>query len=123
MLAILWGGGMLVNFAWHRLATNPKPKELPGTLEFGWGFIDNIPILWLVLARGADRGLALLLERTGAHPEPGAHGDRRCGGGLRRPVTAFRSIFGPRWRLRSSSQMPAYAQIEDQLATRIESVS
>jgi GntR family transcriptional regulator len=36
-------------------------------------------------------------------------------------VTAFRSIFGPRWRLRRGSAVPAYAQIEDQLATRIES--
>jgi amino acid transporter len=49
VLAILWGVGMLVNFAWHRAATNPKPKELPGTLKFGWSFIDGIPILWLVL--------------------------------------------------------------------------
>jgi amino acid transporter len=49
VLAILWGGGMLINFAWHRAATNPKPNELPGTLEFGWDFIDGIPILWLVL--------------------------------------------------------------------------
>ncbi len=36
-------------------------------------------------------------------------------------MTAFRSIFGPRWRLRPGSAVPAYAQIEDQLATRIES--
>jgi amino acid transporter len=49
VLAILWGVGMLVNFAWHRVATNPKPKELPGSLKFGWSFIDGIPILYLVL--------------------------------------------------------------------------
>jgi len=36
-------------------------------------------------------------------------------------VAAFRSIFGPRWRLRPGSAVPAYAQIEDQLAGRIES--
>jgi amino acid transporter len=49
VLAILWGLAMLVNFAWYRVATNPKPKDLPGTLKFGWGFIDGIPIQWLVL--------------------------------------------------------------------------
>ncbi len=32
-----------------------------------------------------------------------------------------RRIFGPRWRLRPGSSVPAYAQIEDQLAARIES--
>jgi hypothetical protein len=31
------------------VATNPKPKELPGSLKFGWSFIDGIPILYLVL--------------------------------------------------------------------------
>lgn len=33
----------------------------------------------------------------------------------------LRRIFGPRWRLRPGSPVPAYAQIEDQLAARIES--
>ena len=36
-------------------------------------------------------------------------------------MTRLRSIFGPRWRLRPGSSVPAYAQIEDQLAVRIES--
>src|SRR5919205_1220238 len=36
-------------------------------------------------------------------------------------MTRLRSIFGPRWRLRPGSAVPAYAQIEDQLAARIES--
>jgi GntR family transcriptional regulator len=36
-------------------------------------------------------------------------------------MTRLRSIFGPRWRLRLGSSVPAYAQIEDQLAVRIES--
>ncbi len=36
-------------------------------------------------------------------------------------MAALRSIFGPRWRLRPGSAVPAYAQIEDQLAGRIES--
>jgi GntR family transcriptional regulator len=36
-------------------------------------------------------------------------------------LNALRRIFGPRWRLRPGSPVPAYAQIEDQLAARIES--
>jgi GntR family transcriptional regulator len=36
-------------------------------------------------------------------------------------MSRLRSIFGPRWRLRPGSSVPAYAQIEDQLAVRIES--
>jgi amino acid transporter len=47
VLALVWGGAMLINFAWHRVATNPKASEIPG-LSFP-GFLDNIPILWLVL--------------------------------------------------------------------------
>src|SRR6201995_1208960 len=47
VLALVWGGAMLINFAWHRVATNPKASEIPG-LSFP-GFLDKIPILWLVL--------------------------------------------------------------------------
>ena len=47
VLALVWGGSMLINFAWHRVATNPKASEIPG-LSFP-GFLDDIPILWLVL--------------------------------------------------------------------------
>jgi GntR family transcriptional regulator len=36
-------------------------------------------------------------------------------------VSPHRRIFGPRWRLRPGSSVPAYAQIEDQLAARIAS--
>jgi GntR family transcriptional regulator len=35
-------------------------------------------------------------------------------------VSPLRRIFGPRWRLRQGSSVPAYVQIEDQLAARIE---
>src|SRR5215207_8574809 len=37
VLAIVWGGAMLVNFMWHRVATNPKPDESDGLLSFGIG--------------------------------------------------------------------------------------
>jgi len=48
-LAIAWGGGMLVNMAWPRAATNPRPKELPGTLNFHWHWLNSQPVLWTVL--------------------------------------------------------------------------
>jgi GntR family transcriptional regulator len=35
-------------------------------------------------------------------------------------VSPLRRIFGPRWRLRPGSSVPAYTQIEEQLAARIE---
>jgi amino acid transporter len=47
--ALVWGGSMLVNFFWHRVATNPKPNETGGLLSFGVGFIDKIPIEWSVI--------------------------------------------------------------------------
>src|SRR5437879_3184 len=49
VLAIAWGGGMLVNMAWPRAATNPRPKELPGTLNFHWHWLNGQPVLWTVL--------------------------------------------------------------------------
>jgi urea carboxylase system permease len=69
-LAILWGLAMLVNFAWHRLDTNPKPKELPGTLKFGIGFIDAIPVLWLVLGVVLLVGSAYYWVRRAQIPSP-----------------------------------------------------
>jgi urea carboxylase system permease len=45
-LALLWGGGMLINFAWPRAATNPRPNELPGTLNFHWDWLNGKPVLW-----------------------------------------------------------------------------
>jgi urea carboxylase system permease len=49
LLAIAWGGGMLVNMAWPRVATNPRPNELPGTLNFHWHWLNDRPVLWTVL--------------------------------------------------------------------------
>jgi len=48
ILALVWGGAMLINFAWHRVATNPKSSETGKLLSFP-GFLNDIPILWLVL--------------------------------------------------------------------------
>src|SRR3989440_4826200 len=49
VLAIAWGAGMLVNMMWPRVATNPRPKELPGTLNFHWHWLNSQPVLWTVL--------------------------------------------------------------------------
>jgi amino acid transporter len=49
ILALVWGGAMLVNFMWHRVATNPKPDETDGLLDFNVDFLNKIPIQWSVL--------------------------------------------------------------------------
>jgi hypothetical protein len=50
VIALVWGGAMLVNMAWPRVATNPKPNQVPGTLDFHWDWLNGIPVLWTVLA-------------------------------------------------------------------------
>ena len=47
VVALLYGGAMLVNFAWPRAASNPKPNQTAGLLKLG--FLDGIPILWTVV--------------------------------------------------------------------------
>ena len=49
VVALLYGGAMLINFAWPRAASNPKPAQTGGLLSFGIGFVDKIPILWTVV--------------------------------------------------------------------------
>ncbi len=49
ILALLYGGAMLVNFAWPRAASNPKPEQTAGLLSFGISFLNRIPILWTVV--------------------------------------------------------------------------
>ena len=50
VVALLYGGAMLVNFAWPRVASNPKPNQTvaPAKLDFHIGFLNDIPILWTV---------------------------------------------------------------------------
>ena len=45
VLALVWGGAMMINFLWHRVATNPKPNESDGVLDFNLDFVNKIPIL------------------------------------------------------------------------------
>jgi amino acid transporter len=51
ILGLLYGGAMLVNFAWPRAASNPKPSQTvaPAKLDFHAGFLNGIPILWTVV--------------------------------------------------------------------------
>ncbi len=50
VVALLYGGAMLVNFAWPRAESNPKPNQTaaPAQLNFHIGFLNDIPILWTV---------------------------------------------------------------------------
>ncbi|HEY3033554.1 MAG TPA: amino acid permease, partial [Streptosporangiaceae bacterium] len=50
ILALVYGGAMIINFAWPRAVpfTNPKPNQSGGLLNFHIGFLNDIPILWTV---------------------------------------------------------------------------
>ena len=47
VVALIYGGAMLVNFAWPRAASNPKANQTNGLLHLN--FLDGIPILWIVV--------------------------------------------------------------------------
>jgi amino acid transporter len=47
IVALIYGGAMLVNFAWPRAASNPKPSQTGGLLHLN--FLDGVPILWTVV--------------------------------------------------------------------------
>jgi urea carboxylase system permease len=47
IVALVYGGAMLVNFAWPRAASNPKPNQSNGLLHLN--FLDGVPILWTVV--------------------------------------------------------------------------
>jgi amino acid transporter len=47
IVALLYGGAMLINFAWPRAASNPKPNQTNGLLHLN--FLDGVPILWTVV--------------------------------------------------------------------------
>jgi amino acid transporter len=49
ILGLIYGGAMLINFAWPRAASNPEPSQTGGLLSLGVSFLDKIPILWTVV--------------------------------------------------------------------------
>ncbi|HEX7993469.1 MAG TPA: amino acid permease [Streptosporangiaceae bacterium] len=46
IVGLLYGGAMIVNFAWPRAASNPKPNQTLGALHLG--FLNGVPVLWSV---------------------------------------------------------------------------
>jgi amino acid transporter len=76
VLALVWGGSMLINFMWHRVATNPKPEETDGLLEFGVGFIDGLPIQWSVIGTVVLLGAIYYALRGSQIPSPVKDADR-----------------------------------------------
>ncbi len=49
IVGLLYGGAMLVNFAWPRIQSNMTPNQTGGLLDFHIGFLNKIPVLWTVL--------------------------------------------------------------------------
>ena len=49
IIGLIYGGTMLVNFAWPRPQSNPTPKQEGLLLNFHMGWLNGIPILWTVL--------------------------------------------------------------------------
>jgi hypothetical protein len=45
IIGLVYGGAMLLNFAWPRAASNPTPTQ-SGVLHIG--FLNGVPILWTV---------------------------------------------------------------------------
>jgi amino acid transporter len=63
-LGLAWGGAMIVNFAWPRVASNPTPDET-GYLNFHWSWLNHRPILWTVfiLIGGIGTAYYTLVQR------------------------------------------------------------
>jgi amino acid transporter len=58
ILGLIWGGGMLINFAWPRAASNPTPIETGNLLNFHWAWLNHRPVLWTVAIVIAGVGAA-----------------------------------------------------------------
>ena len=81
VVALVYGGAMLVNFAWPRAASNPKPNQTSGLLHLN--FLDGVPILWTVVIFIALIGAIYYLHRRadqGVRAGRGAVRGRRAAG-------------------------------------------
>jgi amino acid transporter len=70
LLAIAWGGGMLINMAWPRAATNPRPSPEAPALDFHWHWLNTKPVLWtvaIVIALVGAAYFVLVQRRKPAH--------------------------------------------------------
>jgi hypothetical protein len=70
VLALLWGGSMLINFAWPRAASNPEPVQTLGSLSLGMHWLNKIPILYSVLGFVLIIGVIYYFAAARRHPEP-----------------------------------------------------
>jgi urea carboxylase system permease len=63
---LVWGGSMLINFAWPRAASNPTPNQTGNLLDFGWAWLNDQPVLWTVTIAIAGVGTAyfVLVQRN-----------------------------------------------------------
>jgi len=72
ILGLVYGGAMLINFAWPRAASNPTPNQtvVGGVqlLDFHIEFLNKIPILWTVFVVVTLIGVIYYLV-TGRHKE------------------------------------------------------
>ena len=59
---------------WHRVATNPKPEETDGLLDFGVDFLNRIPIQWSVLGAVLILGAIYYGARSSHIPSPVVRG-------------------------------------------------
>jgi amino acid transporter len=66
VLALIYGGGMLLNIAWPRAATNPRPVPEAPALDFKWHWLNTKPVLWSTLGVIVVVGAVyfLLVQRT-----------------------------------------------------------
>ena len=72
LLGLAWGGGMLINFAWPRAASNPTPQQTGNLLDFHWGWLNHRPVLWtaaIVIAGVGAAYYGLVQRRRPAHVE------------------------------------------------------
>jgi urea carboxylase system permease len=71
---LMWGGGMLINFAWPRAASNPTPAQTGNLLDFHWSWLNHRPVLWIVAIVIAGVGAAYfgLVQRHKHAPAPEA---------------------------------------------------
>jgi len=70
VLGIAWGGGMLINFAWPRVQSNPTPNQTLRALNFHWHWLNDRPVLWTVAIFIAAVGtvyFVLVQRRKPAH--------------------------------------------------------
>ncbi len=68
VLALAWGGGMLINFAWPRAASNPNPNQTAGALSLGVGWLNKIPILYSVFLFVVILGVIYYFAVARKHP-------------------------------------------------------